>query len=130
MRAPRLPRDEEHPQRPAEQPAPPDHAVLALQQSAGNQATGRMLQRVGIMDVVAPGLEIGFEWTVWRQFVKTVRESASYQTIPSEWRQLAGQYSREHPEDGAWIRMGIMRMPDFYLGGWLVDEAGSETHAI
>jgi hypothetical protein len=129
MRA-REPRDEEGQQRPAEPPAPADHAILALQRGAGNQATGRMLQRLGVMDVLAPGLEKGFELTVWRQFVKSVRETASYHPIPAEWRRLAGQYSQENPADGAWIRLGITRLPDFYLGGWLVEEAGSATHAI
>src|SRR3954471_11977152 len=111
----RMRHDEEHPQLPAEPPAPADHALLALQRSAGNQATGRMLQRLGVMDVLAPGLELGFKYTVWRQFVKSVRESASYPPIPGEWRRLAGEYSRENPADGAWIRMGISRLPDFYL---------------
>lgn len=129
----RLPYDEEDRQRPAEPPAPADHpAVLALQlqRTAGNQATARLLQRVGIMDVVAPGLEKGFEWFVWNRFVRSNRESASYYTIDSAWRQLALQYSRANPADGSWIRMGLARMPDFWVGSWILGEAGSETHAI
>jgi hypothetical protein len=130
----RLPHDEEARQRPAEPPARTDHAsalVLQLQQTAGNQATARLLQRFGVADIIlGPGLSKGFEWLVWKRLVRMNRESATYQTIDASWRQLALQYSRENPTDGGWIRMGIARMPDFWLGGWFIGEAGSDTHAI
>src|SRR5918995_7466120 len=86
--------------RPAEPPAPADNAALLalqLQRTAGNQATARLLQRGGVMDVFAPGLEKGFEWFVWNRFVRSNRESATYHTIDSGWRQLALRFSREHP---------------------------------
>lgn len=124
---------EEDAQRPAEPPARTDHPsalALQLQTTAGNQATARLLQRVGVMDIVAPGLEKGFELLLWNRFVRSNRETAAYQPIDPAWRHLAGMYSRENPTDGAWIRLGITRMPDFWLGGWLLGEAGSETHAI
>ena len=130
----RLPHDEEDRQRPAEPPARTDHTsalVLQLQQTAGNQATARLLQRLGVADIIlGPGLTKGFEWLVWKRLVRMNRESATYQPIDTSWRQLALQYSRENPTDGGWIRMGLARMPDFWLGGWFIGEAGSETHAI
>src|SRR5687768_3776205 len=112
----RVPYGEGEARRPAEPPAPAEHPAalaLQLQRTAGNQVTARLLQRVGIMDVVAPGLEKSFEWFVWNRFVRSNRESASYYTIDSAWRLLALQYSRENPTDGSWIRMGLARMPDF-----------------
>jgi hypothetical protein len=118
-------------------PAPPPVAVdgqaalaLQLQQSAGNRATTQMLQRVGVMDVIAPGLEAGFELLAWKGFVRSNRQTAAYRAIDPAWRQLAGEYSAAHPEDGKWIRMGVLRRPDFWVGGWILVQAGSATHAI
>ena len=124
----RLPYHEKDRQRPAEPPARTDDTsalVLQLQQTAGNQATARLLQRFGVADIIlGPGLSKGFEWLVWNRLVRMNRESATYQPIDTSWRQLALQYSRENPTDGGWIRMGIARMPDFWLGGWFIGEAG------
>src|SRR5687768_17404754 len=105
---------EEDPKHPAEPPVTADHPsalALQLQRTVGNQATARLLQRVSVMDIIAPGLEKGFELLVWRQFVQMNRESASYHPIDAAWRRLAGLYSAENPADGQWIRLGIMRMP-------------------
>lgn len=119
--------------RPAEPPPAPEDAralALQLQRTAGNQATARMLQRFGVADlVVGPALGAGIH-IVWRRVVRTNIESASFQTIHTKWRELAFQYSRENPADGLWIRAGLSRMPDFWLGGWLIEQAGSATHAI
>jgi hypothetical protein len=129
----RVPHGEEDRQRPAEPPASAEYPAalaLQLQRTAGNQATGRLLQRFGIMDVVAPGLEKSFELIVWNGFVSLNRGAASSHRIDPEWRRLAGLYSVENPVDGEWIRLAIRRMPDFWLGGMVIDEAGSDTHAI
>jgi len=110
----------------------PSAAALALrlQRTAGNHATAQMLQRLSVSDLVAPGLELAFTAGVWNTFVATNRSQARYFPVPAEWRQLAGEYSLENPDDGKWIRDGITRMPDFWLGGGLVAQAGSATHAI
>ena len=89
-------------QRPAEPPPAPDDPralALQLQRTAGNQATARMLQRFSVADlIVGPGLRAGFEWIVWKRVVRTNIESASFQTIPTQWRELAFLYSRENPQ--------------------------------
>jgi Domain of unknown function (DUF4157) len=129
----RVPYGDEDRERPGEPPAPADHPsalALQLQRTAGNQATARLLQRVGVMDILAPGLEKGFEWVIWNRIVRTNRDQSSYHAIDPAWRELAGRYSLENPADGAWIRAGIMRMPDFWVGGWILERAGSATHAI
>jgi hypothetical protein len=112
--------------------AEPPAAALALrlQRTAGNQATARMVQRFSVSDLVAPGLEMAFEYGVWGLFVGQNRAAARYFPVPAEWRHLAGLYSLQNPDDGKWIRDGITRMPDFWIGGGLLAQAGSETHAI
>src|SRR3954467_3140906 len=113
-------------------PAEPAAAALALrlQRTAGNQATTQMLQRLSVSDLVAPGLELAFEYGPWELFVGQNRAAARYFPVPDEWRGLAGQYALQNPDDGKWIRDGITRRPDFWIGGGLLAQAGSETHAI
>jgi hypothetical protein len=114
---------------PRPEPSPAAMA-LRLQRSAGNRATGRLLQRLSLVDFVLPGAEEAFKVTVWDAFVAENRAGAKYFPVPDEWRLLAGTYSLENPDDGKWIRDGIKRMPDFWIGGGLIAHAGSETHAI
>lgn len=104
--------------------------ALRLQRTAGNQATTQMLQRFSLSDLVSPGLEFAFTEGVWETYVATNRAQARFFPVPEAWRQLAGEYSLQNPDDGKWIRDGITRMPDFWLGGGIVVQAGSATHAI
>jgi hypothetical protein len=130
----RLRHGEEDRQRPAEPAAPVDQAgalALQLQRTVGNQATARLLQRFGAADlIVGPGLRASLEWIVWPRIVRSNRESSSAHGIDPAWRELAFLYSHENPADGKWIRMGLARMPSFWVGSWILERAGSETHAI
>jgi hypothetical protein len=129
-----VPHRSEHRQAPAARSARPDDAraiALRVQGAVGNRAMARLPQRVRVTDFVQPGIpDVLFELTLWDQFVALNRSQAEVVGIPSEWRDLAGEYAGEFPEDGRWIKAGVLRKPRFWLGGGLVARAGPETHAI
>jgi hypothetical protein len=129
--------NEEEPERaatPAARAEPPAAAALQLQQTAGNQATTQMVQRFGLLGGVGGGLlglggDIAFDYA-WDKFVESNEEDATYFAPEPGWRQLALEYAAFNEQDGMWIKLGIKRMPDCWKGGWILVEAGAETHAI
>jgi hypothetical protein len=130
QRAPRRAADRQ-PQAPVA--ADPD-ALAHLQRAVGNRGMTRLLQRVGVADIASVDWsklsDVLSQLTVWDMFVEANRSQAKIVAIPSEWRDLAGEYAGEFPDDGRWIRAGILRKPRWWSGGFLIDEAGYETHAI
>jgi len=134
----RVPHDEQQREQPAPRPAsaqaqPPAAMALQLQRTVGNRATAQMIQRwnpvTGIVGEIA--FDIGFDYA-WRKFVEHNRDTASYYSVPPEWRQLAIDYahSAEAGNDGKFLEVGIKRLPSCWLGGWIIGQAGDGTHAI
>jgi len=107
--------------------------ALRLQQTAGNQATGRMLQRWNPVTGVVGGvlLDLGFDYA-WRKFVAANQDGARYYSVPPEWRQLAIDYahSKDAGSDARFLEIAIKRIPSCWVGGWIIDQAGGDTHAI
>jgi hypothetical protein len=126
----RLPRTAEERERlPPPTPRPDGRAALALrlQGTAGNQAVTRLLQRVDTSDLVEHVRE---KLSPWHKYVGLNRRLSTPIGLPAEWRVLALDYSKEHPEDGAWIAAGLSRAPLFSSGGPAISSAGSDAHAI
>ena len=101
--------------------APPAVAqVLALQRSAGNAATGQMLQRWSVLpdwvptltDPLAPAFEAAMQ---------TNRAMAEPITINPYFRQKLIEYSEAHPADGLMLLPALARGPRFFTGGWILD---------
>jgi hypothetical protein len=117
---------------------PNAHAMLRLQRGAGNRATGRMLQRFDIWDVVkgpipldvliGPVGRIGLN-AVWDRVVSSNRETAKPIPIPSSFPLTASAYATHAPEDGKILQEAIARKPRFWVGGWLIDKQ-DEAEAI
>ena len=115
------------------QPQPTAEMALQLQRTAGNRATAQMVQRwnpvTGIVGEIA--FDIGFDYA-WRKFVQHNRDTASYYSVPPEWRQLAIDYahSKDAGNDAKFLEVGIKRLPSSWIGGWIIGQAGDGTHAI
>src|SRR5262245_21877303 len=119
----RVPREHEERDEPAPAPAraesPPAAMALQLQRTAGNRATAQMVQRFGLLGL---GGDLAFDYA-WDKFVDSNEESASYFTPDPNWRALAIQYAAFNPADGSWISLGLRRLPDCFLGSWIVAQA-------
>lgn len=132
----RVPHEEEQREQPAPRvahAAPPAAMALQLQRTAGNRATTQMVQRFpgigiggGLLDL---GADLAFDYA-WDKFVESNEETATWFAPEPSWRQLALEYSAFNEQDGLWIKLGIKRMPDCWKGSWILEQAGSETHAI
>jgi hypothetical protein len=135
----RVSREEEEreaPATPATRAEPPSAALaLQMQRGAGNQATTQMVQRFGggILGVgggiLGIGGDLAFDYA-WDKFVDSNTEDAGYFAPDPNWRLLALQYSDFNKSDGLYIKLGLARHPDCYKGGWILERAGAETHAI
>ena len=121
--------ERDQPAIPAARAEPPSaQLALQMQRTAGNQATTQMVQRFG-GGILGIGGDLAFDYA-WDKFVESNTEDASYFAPDPNWRLLALQYSDFNKSDGLWIKMGLARMPDCYKGGWILERAGAETHAI
>jgi hypothetical protein len=128
----RLPHEEEQHETPAARvaparPQPPAAMALQMQRTVGNRATTQMVQRFGGFLGLAGDLAFDYAWD---KFVESNEETASYYTPDPSWRLLALQYSEFNKSDGVWIKLGIGRFPDCWKGSWILEQAGSATHAI
>jgi hypothetical protein len=92
-----------------------------------------MVQRwnpvTGIVGEIA--FDIGFDYA-WRKFVQHNRDTASYFSVPPEWRQMAIDYAHSPGagNDAKFLEVGIKRLPSSWIGGWIIGQAGDGTHAI
>ena len=95
-------------------------SVLALQRSAGNAATGQMIQRWGGLPDWAPTLTDPLA-PVFEGVIQTNRAMATRIPIPSRYRMKLLQYAAAAPLDGAMLLPGLLRDPWYYEGGWILD---------
>jgi hypothetical protein len=94
--------------------------VLALQQSAGNAATGRMLQRWSVLPDWVPTITDPLAG-VFEAAMQTNRAMADRIDVPDYYRQKLIEYSTANPADGVMLLPALTRGPKFYRGGWILD---------
>ena len=114
----------------APSPAPAEHTnadvppqvgqVLALQKSAGNAATGRMLQRWSVLPDWLPTPTDPLAG-VFEAAMQTNRAMADRIEVPPYYRQKLIEYSEANPGDGLMLLPALLRGPKFYNGGWILD---------
>jgi hypothetical protein len=94
--------------------------VLALQKSAGNAATGRMLQRWSVLPDWLPTPTDPLAG-VFEAAMQTNRAMADRIDVPDYYRQKLIEYSAANPTDGLMLLPALARGPKFYKGGWILD---------
>ncbi|MBI5876424.1 MAG: hypothetical protein HZB53_02135 [Chloroflexi bacterium] len=67
--------------------------------------------------------------------VQTNIASASPIDVPKEWQAKLVEYMKDEPADGALLLPGVLRSPQYYRGGWILDlqtdaEAMTLDHSI
>jgi hypothetical protein len=94
--------------------------VIALQKSAGNAATGRMLQRWSVLPDWVPTITDPLAG-VFEAAMQTNRAMADRIDVPDYYRQKLIEYSAANPADGLMLLPALTRGPKFYNGGWILD---------
>jgi hypothetical protein len=102
--------------------AVPPHVgqVIALQKSAGNAATGRMLQRWSVLPDWMPTITDPLAG-VFEAAMQSNRAMADRIDVPDYYRQKLIEYSEANPADGLMLVPALARGPKFYKGGWILD---------
>ena len=128
---------EERPREPS--PSPPEHALLALQRSAGNRATGAALQRFWVKErgkyrweadeskkgsfVQTPELKWDSSWNPWS------KQSPVYAPLPAKNEELLGGWDEEASGIKAQLLADLRTVAQTTQGAGLLIKLAQARHA-